>query len=115
MTSDGTSYEIRHPELVMVAVGSAVIGYPTRGSPMTMARYDIVSMLHIVRLEPMPVVATGGGGGKRIGVSCGPLFVSMAERYDVDVVTESLPVATDKLCGYSYVMMPRTEPRLERK
>ena len=61
VTSDGTSYEIRHPELVMVAVSSAVIGYPTPGEPMTMARYDIVSMFHIVRLEPMPEAATGAG------------------------------------------------------
>ena len=59
VTSDDTTYEIRHPELVMVALGSTVIGYPTPGNPMTMARYDIVSMFHIVRLEPMPPVATG--------------------------------------------------------
>ena len=61
VTSEGTTYEIRHPELVMVAASSAVIGYPTPGEPMTVSRYDIVSMLHIVRLEPMPAVATGSG------------------------------------------------------
>ena len=62
VTSDGTTYEVRHPELVMVSVSSAVIGYPTPGEPMTMARYDIVSMFHIIRLEPMPVAATGPAG-----------------------------------------------------
>ena len=59
VTSDGTSYEIRHPELVMVGLGSTVIGYPTPSNPMTVARYDIVSMFHIIRLEPMPTAATG--------------------------------------------------------
>jgi hypothetical protein len=59
VTSDGTSYEIRHPELVLVSVSSAVVGYPTPNDPKTAARYDIVSMFHIVRLEPMPAGATG--------------------------------------------------------
>ena len=29
--SDGTVYEVRHPELVIVALGSAVVGMPTAG------------------------------------------------------------------------------------
>jgi hypothetical protein len=31
--SDGTIYEARHPELVIVAKGTAVVGYPSPDSP----------------------------------------------------------------------------------
>ncbi|MFO0925972.1 MAG: hypothetical protein U0736_02910 [Gemmataceae bacterium] len=52
VTTDGTTYEVRHPEMVLVAHASAVIGYPDPRDPGTAQRYDIVSMRHIVRLEP---------------------------------------------------------------
>lgn len=52
VTSDGTSYQVSHPELCMVGLGSAIVGYPAPGLQHTYERYDIVSMRHIVRLEP---------------------------------------------------------------
>jgi hypothetical protein len=52
VTSNGTTYEVCHPELVMVSVASAIIGYPDRNQPGAYDRFDIVSMRHIVRLEP---------------------------------------------------------------
>ena len=61
VTSDGSTYDVRHPELVLVAVSSVVIGVPTPTDTETASRYHIVSMFHIVRLEPMPVAATGSG------------------------------------------------------
>ena len=57
VTTDGTTYDVRHPELVMVAMGSAVVGYPDATEPAVAARYDTVSMRHIIRLEPMPQVS----------------------------------------------------------
>ena len=62
VTSDGTTYEVRHPDLVLVAVSSVVIGVPTPTDTETAARYHIVSMFHIVRLEPMPVAVSGPAG-----------------------------------------------------
>jgi hypothetical protein len=62
VTSDGRNYDIRHPEMVMAGFTSAVIGYPNPEVPGTILRYDIVSMLHIVRLGPLP--ATTGVQGK---------------------------------------------------
>lgn len=53
VTSDGVTYDIRHPELVMVTVGSAVVGYPDHSVPGLVERYDIVSLRHIVRLEQL--------------------------------------------------------------
>lgn len=49
--SDGTVYEVRHPDLVIVAPGTAVVGYPAPDCPGAAARYDIVSLRHIARLE----------------------------------------------------------------
>jgi hypothetical protein len=54
VTSEGTTYEVRHPDLVMVGVAVAVIGYPDSRVQGAFERFDIVSMRHIVRLEPDP-------------------------------------------------------------
>jgi hypothetical protein len=53
VTSDSTVYEVRHPELVVLSLASAVIGYPEQNQPRVASRYDIVSIRHIIRLEPM--------------------------------------------------------------
>lgn len=52
VTSDGTVYEVRHPDLVMVGLSSVIIGYPSEEDPEVYSRSDIVSLRHIVRLEP---------------------------------------------------------------
>lgn len=69
--SDGTIYEVRHPEFVIVALGTAVVGYPSPDFPGAAARYDIVSLRHVVRIEfidmPDPVEAappTGNADGE---------------------------------------------------
>jgi hypothetical protein len=51
VTTDGTTYEVRHPELVVVSTRSAVIGYPDPNIPGAASRYDVVSLLHMIRLE----------------------------------------------------------------
>jgi hypothetical protein len=52
VTSDGTVYEVRHPDLIMVGLSSLVIGYPSEQEPHAYSRYDIISLRHVVRLEP---------------------------------------------------------------
>jgi len=52
VTSDGAVYEVRHPNLVMIGLASVIIGYPSEQDPHIYSRWDIVSMRHIVRLEP---------------------------------------------------------------
>jgi hypothetical protein len=60
VSSDGVTYDIRHPDLVLVTLGSAVIGFPDPSVPGVTARYDIVSLRHIVRLEQILPQATPG-------------------------------------------------------
>jgi hypothetical protein len=61
--SDGTVYDVRHPELLMVAVASAVVGVPSTGLPLPQVeRYEVVDLRHIVRLEPLEATAATGDG-----------------------------------------------------
>lgn len=48
---DGTLYEIRHPELVMVSVASAIVAFPDPDHPGLYRSWEIVDLRHIVRLE----------------------------------------------------------------
>ncbi len=52
ITSDGTIYEVRHPALVMIGLSSVIIGYPSEQAPYAFSRWDVVSIRHIIRLEP---------------------------------------------------------------
>jgi hypothetical protein len=57
VTSDSTVYEVRHPELVVVSLVTAIIGYPEPNQPHLMSRYDLVDLRHIIRLECIEQVA----------------------------------------------------------
>jgi hypothetical protein len=45
------TYEVRHADLAMVALHSAVIGYPAPGHEGVALRYDIVGLQAVTRLE----------------------------------------------------------------
>jgi hypothetical protein len=63
IVSEGAAHDIRHPEQLMVARDSAVIGLP--GGP-EQDFYDttvLVDLLHIVRLEPLPAATPTSGAG----------------------------------------------------
>ena len=51
LLSDGMVYEVHHPDMVIVALSTAHIGYPDPAHPGVSARVDIVSLRHIVRVE----------------------------------------------------------------
>lgn len=54
--TDGIIHEIRHPEMVMATPISLVIGTPVPNVPFpAVGDYVIVSLLHVVQLEPLPV------------------------------------------------------------
>jgi hypothetical protein len=58
--SDGTIYEVHHPEMVIVALSTAVVGYPDPAQPGVAASYDIISLRHIVRIEFITQPAPAG-------------------------------------------------------
>jgi hypothetical protein len=56
--TDGMSYQIAHPELVMVSLGSAIIGYPSPDLPGAILRHDLVALRSVVRIEYQEVTTT---------------------------------------------------------
>lgn len=52
--SDSTGYDVRHPELVMVGLGSVVIGIPAAGQqPPVYERYETIALQRVVKLVPL--------------------------------------------------------------
>jgi hypothetical protein len=63
--TDGTFYDVRHPELVMVGLGSVVIGVPAAGQQQPLyERYETVALAHVVKLLPLAAQPAGPGNGQ---------------------------------------------------
>jgi hypothetical protein len=61
--SDGTAYEIRHPELVMVGLRSVSIGIPGANQPQPVyERVETVLLADVVKLLPVEAVKTAENG-----------------------------------------------------
>jgi len=61
--SDGTVYDVRHPELVMVGLGAVIVGVPPAGIDKPVyERAETVSLQHVVKLLPLAAVNAGGNG-----------------------------------------------------
>jgi hypothetical protein len=58
--TDGTSYEVRHPEMVLVSQREVYVGTESEPGSGVAAKTDLVSLLHIVRVEQLaqPPVGT---------------------------------------------------------
>jgi hypothetical protein len=62
--TEGTAYEVRHPELVMLGKRSAVIGLAKDPEERFYDATVLVDLLHIVRLEPLETMAKTTGNGQ---------------------------------------------------
>lgn len=62
LITDGSSYDVRHPELVIVGLGSLVLGIPASGQPGLYERYETIALNHVVKLLPLEGAATGADG-----------------------------------------------------
>lgn len=62
--TDGSSYEVRHPEMLMPGARSVIIGLTVPNQlPPVYESWVIVDLIHITRLEPLPIPATPNGQG----------------------------------------------------
>jgi hypothetical protein len=52
--TDGKTYEIRHPEMVLLSQREVYIGRETHPGSGVAATLDLVSLLHVVRVEQVP-------------------------------------------------------------
>ena len=62
--SDGTSYEIKHPDLLWLGPGYAIVGLaPATPQPgLMIERHEVVDLEHVTRLEPLEGAAKAGDG-----------------------------------------------------
>ena len=58
VTTSGTTYDVRHPELVMVGLGELVIGIPSKEDATIAQATHRVPLRHVVRLEPLEEATT---------------------------------------------------------
>jgi hypothetical protein len=58
--TEGTSYEVRHPELFMLGKRSVVIGIAKNPDQTFYDGTVMVDLLHIVRLEPLDTPTAAG-------------------------------------------------------
>ena len=58
--TDGSAYDIRHPESVLIGRRTAVIGVKEKPSQNYYDRFVTVVLVHIVRLEPIEEGAAAG-------------------------------------------------------
>ncbi|HLW63950.1 MAG TPA: hypothetical protein VKS79_01440 [Gemmataceae bacterium] len=64
--SDGTTYDVRHPELVMIGLGSVSIGVPAKGqSDPIYERVETISLAHVVKLLPLTSQAGSTSNGQQ--------------------------------------------------
>ena len=61
--TDGASYEVRHPDLIMAGSRSVLIGLPNPGqADPVYEHYVNVDLVHITRLEPIPLATSPANG-----------------------------------------------------
>ena len=58
--TDGSYYEVRHPESVLLGRRTAMVGVKESASQNYYDRFVTVSLPHIVRLEPVEETAAAG-------------------------------------------------------
>ena len=63
LLSNGTTYEIRHPELAFPTLSSVILGIPATNSPLPSADYAVhVSLMHIVQIDHIAPAPTASAG-----------------------------------------------------
>jgi hypothetical protein len=63
--TDGKSYDIFHPELLMVGHRSATIGLTESPEERLYNLTALLDLMHIIRVEPLPQKASGKNGKKK--------------------------------------------------
>ncbi len=53
VVSEGGSYEVRHPDMIMVARRHAIVGLPARDTQGVAETTHMVALIHVVRVEPL--------------------------------------------------------------
>jgi hypothetical protein len=60
--SEGTKYDVRHPDFIMVGRDSVVIGLPGEQEQEFYEATVLIDLFHIVQLEPLQAASASGTG-----------------------------------------------------
>lgn len=60
--ADDSTYEVRHPEMLIMSTGYLALGIPATAPPPVAEHIVTLSLGHIVRMEPIESVASSGNG-----------------------------------------------------
>lgn len=60
--ADDSSYEVRHPEMLIMSAGYLALGVPGSAPPPVAEHIVTFSLGHIVRMEPIESVPASGNG-----------------------------------------------------
>lgn len=61
--SEGTAYDVRHPDFIMVGRDSVVLGQANDPAQDFYDSTILLDLWHIIRLEPLEATAPSGGQG----------------------------------------------------
>ncbi len=59
--ADSATFDVRHPEMIIIGQGHLALGMPSKAEPMIAERIVTLSLGHIVRIEPLRAKAKGNG------------------------------------------------------
>jgi hypothetical protein len=63
-TSAGESYDVFHPDLIMIGRRALIVGTASADDPATFEQTAQVSMLHVTAIEDLPAPANLSGNGQ---------------------------------------------------
>jgi hypothetical protein len=63
VVSEGLRYDIVHPDLVLVGQRDLAIGFPSPDNPQLYDRMIRVAIIHVVRMQDLPVTTPPGLNG----------------------------------------------------
>lgn len=64
-TSDGQSFDVHHPDLVMVGRRFVLVGTANAESPAHADLVTRIAMIHVTALEDVPAASKHGGSGNQ--------------------------------------------------
>lgn len=64
VTTTGQTYDIYHPDLIMIGQRSLMIGLPSTRDPSIYSQVTRVAILHVTELQDSPMPTQQGGNGE---------------------------------------------------
>jgi hypothetical protein len=63
-TSDGESYDVYHPDLIMIGRRALVVGTASADDPATFELTSQVALLHVTAIEDLPIASGHSSDGQ---------------------------------------------------